>query len=55
MNEPISACRFLKMKGSYMQGFYCIVNEPILALRFFKVEGFYMQGFTVPQTSSFVC
>ena len=46
-NEAISACRFLKMKGSYIRGFIVfgaivlvsiIMNEAISACRFLKVD-----------------
>ena len=52
MNEAISACRFLKVEGSYMQVstvlgaivlVSIIMNDAISAYRFLKVEGSYMQ------------
>ena len=52
MNEAISACRFLKVQGSYMRVstvlgaivlVLIIMNEAISACRFLKVEGSYMR------------
>ena len=51
-NAAISACRFLKVEGSYMLIFtvlgaivlaLIIRNEAVSTCRFLKVEGFYMQ------------
>ena len=56
MNHAISACRFLTVKGSYMQVStvlgaivlaLIIMNEALSASRFLKVEGSYMQVSTV--------
>ena len=63
MNEAISACRFLKVEGSYMLGFTVlgatvmssvIINEAISACRCLKVEGSYMQVSTVHQLIFFL-
>ena len=46
MNEAISACRLLKVEGSYMRVstvFYNEMNEAISAYRLLKVEGSYIQ------------
>ena len=51
MNEAISACRFLNVKGSYMRVFTVLreivlvlimLHEAISACRFLKMEGSYM-------------
>ena len=54
MNEAISACRFLKLEGSYMRVstvlaaivlVLIITNEATSACRFLKVEGSSICGF----------
>ena len=61
--KAISACRFLKVEGSYMQGFTVlgasvlvsiIMNEAISACRFLKVQGSYMRASTVFGAIEFV-
>ena len=56
MNEAISACRFLKVQGSYMRELAVIrsncvgsiiMNEAVSACRLLKVEGSYMLISTV--------
>ena len=56
MNKAVSACRFLKVEGSYMQFFTVlgaivlvsiIINETISAFKLLKVEGSYMRVSTV--------
>ena len=56
MNEVISACRFLKVEGSYMRVstvlgatvlVLIIMNEAISTYSFLKVEGSYMRVSTV--------
>ena len=56
MNEAISACRFFKVKGSYMwvstvQGaivlVWIIMNEAISACRFLKIIASYLQVFYI--------
>ena len=56
MNEVISACRFLKVEGSYMRGFtvlgaidllLIVINAAISACRFLKVKDSYMRVSTI--------